>query len=204
MVDYDELISIHAPREGSDAQVAHGVVHPVISIHAPREGSDRCRGRRDPLHQDISIHAPREGSDHKTQAQAQTKAISIHAPREGSDLKVESLLISPVRYFYPRSPRGERPAGRRGLLPVRRHFYPRSPRGERLIRCPAPSTRAYFYPRSPRGERLHHGNTAAAGFNFYPRSPRGERLFLHCGVVVCQAISIHAPREGSDSKCAEK
>ena len=58
-------ISIHAPREGSDALC--GPLYPVvpISIHAPREGSDgvdllgllgRVR---------ISIHAPREGSDSK-------------------------------------------------------------------------------------------------------------------------------------------
>ena len=56
-------ISIHAPREGSDA------IHPPlsscwnkISIHAPREGSDRSR-RSSPAPGRISIHAPREGSD---------------------------------------------------------------------------------------------------------------------------------------------
>ena len=36
------LISIHAPREGSDVvQVRLVVIVPLISIHAPREGSDR-------------------------------------------------------------------------------------------------------------------------------------------------------------------
>ena len=34
-------ISIHAPREGSDAETVHIAVPDVqISIHAPREGSD--------------------------------------------------------------------------------------------------------------------------------------------------------------------
>ena len=33
-------ISIHAPREGSDVELVHGLVALGISIHAPREGSD--------------------------------------------------------------------------------------------------------------------------------------------------------------------
>ena len=34
--------------------------------------------------------------------------------------------------------------------------------------------------------------------NFYPRSPRGERPFLFGSLLGHKAISIHAPREGSD------
>ena len=34
------LISIHAPREGSDDGLLHGADGDEISIHAPREGSD--------------------------------------------------------------------------------------------------------------------------------------------------------------------
>ena len=125
-------ISIHAPREGSDADEAGLVRGQVISIHAPREGSD---GGQHVHHVDgnISIHAPREGSDNKSGAHRSCFfAISIHAPREGSDwlqmLKenraAEFLSTLPARgataiiishfsfsiYFYPRSPRGERPA----------------------------------------------------------------------------------------------
>ena len=37
-----EKISIHAPREGSDGQMADVPrISAKISIHAPREGSDR-------------------------------------------------------------------------------------------------------------------------------------------------------------------
>ena len=35
------LISIHAPREGCDADVMHAGHGFAISIHAPREGCDR-------------------------------------------------------------------------------------------------------------------------------------------------------------------
>ena len=37
------------------------------------------------------------------------------------------------------------------------------------------------------------------GRNFNPRSPRGERPSLNAKVPLCLSISIHAPREGSDT-----
>ena len=56
-------ISIHAPREGSDATARNFGKCSSISIHAPREGSDYDAARRVLYIFDISIHAPREGSD---------------------------------------------------------------------------------------------------------------------------------------------
>ena len=105
-----KLISIHAPREGSDSRPARPKPKSKeISIHAPREGSDRCslvadvigipflstlpaRGATLPpwilfsTSPIISIHAPREGSDAQTVLFPFLEGvISIHAPREGSD-----------------------------------------------------------------------------------------------------------------------
>ena len=59
----DDVISIHAPRVGSDEDFDNvGLLLAGISIHAPRVGSDRP-GRL-PGHDGlISIHAPRVGSD---------------------------------------------------------------------------------------------------------------------------------------------
>ena len=79
----------------------------IISIHAPREGSDPRRAARPPRPEGfqstlpvrgatkermahlfgfvISIHAPREGSDAYKTMLRQLISISIHAPREGSD-----------------------------------------------------------------------------------------------------------------------
>ncbi len=59
--------------------------------------------------QEISIHAPREGSDIQVADDASYTAISIHAPREGSDQRITGGRFLP-QHFYPRSPRGERPA----------------------------------------------------------------------------------------------
>ena len=61
--DSGELISIHAPRTGSDRPAPHYRTTCVeISIHAPRTGSDTPRNTRG-FRLMISIHAPRTGSD---------------------------------------------------------------------------------------------------------------------------------------------
>ena len=107
-----------------------------------------------PLDSSISIHAPREGSDHHHQPDRRhLRRISIHAPREGSDLDLGRQDGDTHPHFYPRSPRGERPAPAPAAAPPIPNFYPRSPRGERLYFRRPPSQSRYFYPRSPRGER---------------------------------------------------
>ena len=55
-----------------------------------------------------------------------------------------------------------------------------------------------FYPRSPRGERPDGTSKGCPQRYFYPRSPRGERPAHGGKSVAFPAISIHAPREGSD------
>ena len=118
-----------SPRGERRARFRRCRLFRLISIHAPREGSDKLsideasskkyfyprspRGER-PLKLDawavvsISIHAPREGSDHGNIGCVQIAAISIHAPREGSD-KEAPRCGAKTKNFYPRSPRGERP-----------------------------------------------------------------------------------------------
>ena len=65
----------------------------LISIHAPREGSDQTTDNKDKA-TEISIHPPREGSDalHNDYTYKPTQ-ISIHAPREGSDSMQQLLDI---------------------------------------------------------------------------------------------------------------
>ena len=74
----------------------------IISIHAPREGSDPLFRRVNRLGF-ISIHAPREGSDYYAELLKSAIAISIHAPREGSDRPLDAY-ISHHHDFNPRSP----------------------------------------------------------------------------------------------------
>ena len=75
------LISIHAPREGSDLHHLAGIGQIGIFL-----STLPVRGATNML---LNIYA--------------IKDISIHAPREGSDLVLCSFFLL-VRHFYPRSP----------------------------------------------------------------------------------------------------
>ena len=104
-------------------------------------------------------------------------------------------------YFYPRSPRGERPgqAVHRQLQGA--DFYPRSPRGERLVSSPFTLTTDIFLSTLPaRGATLcsescllltdisihapregsdpPFSSPTTITLHFYPRSPRGERRYM--------------------------
>ena len=63
MVNTDNAISIHAPREGGDLGVILVCLMRYISIHAPREGGDKKLWSIHAFFLGISIHAPREGGD---------------------------------------------------------------------------------------------------------------------------------------------
>ena len=74
------------PARGATDERCTQTIEEFISIHAPREGSDARRGVLHLARRFISIHAPREGSDHAhTLTMRGVNGISIHAPREGSD-----------------------------------------------------------------------------------------------------------------------
>ena len=78
----------------------------LISIHAPRGGSDSCQSRLDKVGR-ISIHAPRGGSDRHGGKGCHHHEISIHAPRGGSD-QLPAAEHPATGDFNPRSPWGER------------------------------------------------------------------------------------------------
>ena len=80
------VISIHAPRTGSDRVDRGGVVRGEISIHAPRTGSDDpVLSGRAPVLIYFNPRSP-HGERHDAAREADEIArISIHAPRTGSD-----------------------------------------------------------------------------------------------------------------------
>ena len=80
------MISIHAPREGSDQEGDRRLGINVISIHAPREGSDLpCLAGS--LQSKVSFLStlPARGATGGLPHYVKANFISIHAPREGSD-----------------------------------------------------------------------------------------------------------------------
>ena len=79
----------------------------IISIHAPRVGSDADRHIVQ-IGRGISIHAPRVGSDDGCDSSLfGLDLISIHAPRVGSD-STTCTNVGASTDFNPRSPCGER------------------------------------------------------------------------------------------------
>ncbi|OQM48150.1 hypothetical protein B5783_1427 [Bifidobacterium breve] len=82
------IISIHAPRMGSDERCPCRTRHPAtFQSTLPGWGATRHRKTQAALAK-ISIHAPRMGSDaHHRVAIVGQEVISIHAPRMGSDLR---------------------------------------------------------------------------------------------------------------------
>ena len=106
--------------------------------------------------------------------------ISIHAPREGGDDYNECFFFrgSNISIHAPRE------GGDRGIR-TRNTWY------------------KDFNPRPPRGGRLASGSTQAWHCYFNPRPPRGGRPCNKFNLFLVQSISIHAPREGGDSKDAQ-
>ena len=170
----------------------------IISIHAPRVGSDGVTGGWYAVCC-ISIHAPRVGSDLGVLHVQKTGLISIHAPRVGSDRAVGES-DGTLGEFQSTLPvwgaTGDATRGQSKYL----DFNPRSPCGERL-----PVVRQFFGDNSKFqstlpvwGATCTSGSTIGSLGDFNPRSPCGERLSIAKLDVTPVLISIHAPRVGSD------
>ena len=106
---YQDRISTHAPRTGSDAQST-----------APRSKGDYFNPRS-PHGERQAIFAanetaftfqptlPARGATGRDGADAAQRGISTHAPRTGSDCATGHSQSQRHRNFNPRSPHGERP-----------------------------------------------------------------------------------------------
>ncbi len=194
------LISIHAPRTGSDVQALCPASNRVdISIHAPRTGSDERDGEaaaaewryfnpRSPhgerpraaavraWNNDISIHAPRTGSDRRAEQIRKGAGISIHAPRTGSDRIVKNVIVTHEQF--------------QSTLPAR---------GATSFSAPFSMRSAYFNPRSPHGERRSIWRCWKRKPTISIHAPRTGSDRARKGMNTMTRISIHAPRTGSDS-----
>ena len=189
-----DLISIHAPRTGSDHGNRRACARRFISIHAPRTGSDvfaDAHGRITAHFNPRSPHGERHGVlgyspiafefQSTLSARGATGgiqhfvpaiAISIHAPRTGSDGRAGAYGADAAD-FNPRSPHGER----RLLSYTHRKVTFQSTLPARgATRCTFPESR------SP-GISIHAPRTGSDPAASQSRQP--------------PAISTHAPRTGS-------
>ena len=195
-----------------------------ISIHAPRTGSDssgRPRWRTSRYFNPRSPHGERRQHYDRTRYHLLFQST---LPARGA-----TLLASPAgderRHFNPRSPHGERHPHRFSGAAEKGYFNPRSPHGERPVagyQLPRAAIISIHAPRT--GSDGVSGLPDAGRLHFNPRSPHGERpclmLLLRRFVQfqstlpargatkeknmssLYHAISIHAPRTGSDTEMA--
>ena len=196
------------------------LTYQIISIHAPRVGSDGCGSGADRKSHDFNPRSPCGERPYLI-------AKSIYLLLFQSTLPVWGATASTYKShrhrpnFNPRSPCGERPSETATARSLLVYFNPRSPCGERRatatvqqsggifqstlpvwgatpkhaatrqrsqISIHAPRvgsdrssmfskrTINYFNPRSPCGERLRLGPSSTYPRDFNPRSPCGERL----------------------------
>ena len=101
----------------------------LISIHAPRMGSDKSPRRNSDSFYAFQSTLPGWGATYFNMRYRTLDMISIHAPRMGSD-PLFRLPQPRCTHFNPRSPDGERhhpyPMAENDI-----YFNPRSPDGER-------------------------------------------------------------------------
>ena len=191
------LISIHAPRTGSDAPPAScsppsGLFQSTLPARGAT-GAPRRNGGKKVFQSTL----PARGATVVVKVPICRAAISIHAPRTGSDKPAVAGRGKPQN-FNPRSPHGERrllvqPHSRlapfQSTLPARGatryHFFRRL---SNVISIHAPRT----------GSDYIHRRTFERTANFNPRSPHGERRNACSNFHRPHCISIHAPRTGSD------
>ena len=79
----------------------------------------------------ISIHAPRVGSDHAQGNYSTAVGEFLSTLPAWGATNLFGRTVTAENYFYPRSPRGERPFPSFFYMLIYIDFYPRSPRGER-------------------------------------------------------------------------
>ena len=186
------------PARGATKTIRIDFLRKVISIHAPREGSDVFLNLFSCTYIDFNPRSPRG-------ERQSTEGIMINLMKFQSTLPARGATECAPRgglrpyYFNPRSPRGERRPATVRESRRSRNFNPRSPRGERPKRGKTEGCGEEFQSTLPaRGATPIASIRAAIHSHFNPRSPRGERRSDSAIISHAGRISIHAPREGSD------
>ena len=185
------------PRGGRLYDYGNNTAQIVISIHALREEGDINIESQREKERKISIHALREEGDKGAVYYNCEWIISIHALREEGDT-TPATSTPMARYFYPRPPRGGRPAVYNAMLTASQFLSTPSARRATFTSAPRAAGTTNFYPRPPRGGRqVLPGDTAKVQLflstpsarratcctllagtpftHFYPRPPRGGR-----------------------------
>ena len=169
----------------------------IISIHAPRTGSDQSASTFQSVQPYFNPRSPH--GERPSRKWSYGKPVNFNPRSPHGERRWQTCRRGRLRNFNPRSPHGERRDGRaaertgvrfQSTLPARGatifivsflrlliYFNPRSPHGERPFAQRLQGSLGDFNPRSPHGERPRSRPSARSASHFNPRSPHGERLF---------------------------
>ena len=164
----------------------------------PQGGRPTIRRWTMPSGQFLSTPSARRATCAVTAFRKQLQIISIHALREEGDLRRHRLPQTAANHFYPRPPRGGRPAGvRRAVVADVISIRALREEGDRP-QAQVQSKADNFYPRPPRGGRQsgRAGNNPDKRFLSTPSARRATHLTMLLSSE--NHISIHALREEGD------
>ena len=173
------VVSIHAPREGCDGDRHLPRASFVVSIHAPREGCDSCT--------DVRMFAP---------------YVSIHAPREGCDVAAMSASLRLPMFQFTHPGRGATLKRKAFVLTICSSFNSRTPGGVRLASGSLSSSvgMVFQFTHPGRGATHRVGRSLTKATKFQFTHPGRGATALSRSIQPLSCVSIHAPREGCDSK----
>ena len=171
------LISIHALREEGDQVQGALDREPEKFLSTPSARRATLRSVRQDVRNDISIHALREEGDLLWEHFENLMGQFLSTPSARRATASTRTVASPVFYFYPRPPRGGRPAAR-AKRNGPKNFYPRPPRGGRQ------DALDFLF--------------EVLGFLSTPSARRATRFAS--SVLLSGVISIHALREEGDAR----
>ena len=159
-----------------------GALPPAVRHFNPRPPRGGRRRQIPPPRQstDFNPRPPRGGRRRVKKEGSPTAAIAIHAPREGGD-RSPAHPDGQKRDFNPRPPRGGR----------RRHI------------CSAMSYSRFQSTPPARGATRHPLAATRGNFLFQSTPPARGATTTRPVSDIARRISIHAPREGGDSKDAQ-
>ncbi len=169
----------------------------VVSIHAPRVGSDKCAYAYKPQRR-VSIHAPRVGSDVMAFIQASIMSEFQSTPPEWGATCNRHRQYRSARCFNPRPPSGERPVFD-NRCKIHILFQSTPPEwGATLSRWLSTLQTAVSIHAPRVGSDKETWRTTPDKTTFQSTPPEwGATVSAYC--KTCRAIvSIHAPRVGSD------
>ena len=193
------MISIHAPRTGSDDYGWSSWAKVITSFQSTLPARGATLRISIPAQCASSYFNPRSPHGERLSARAQrtpTGAISIHAPRTGSDLTISLLFCACTTFQSTLPARGAtRLASGEGKQTGISIHAPRT--GSDTDATPSLTAPWNFNPRSPHGERRTRAEVITASADFNPRSPHGERQFLYVCVSERKRFQSTLPARGA-------